>query len=141
MGCNVFFIWEMLRPLLCGATTVVIPDDVIYDPRTLIRFLEEHGITETLITPSLLETVLNSSGPEISERLSKLETLWLNGEVVTRTLARRAMELLPNARLLNVYSCSESHDVAAGDLRRLSRTPSLRTVQSAFLWTGSTSIC
>jgi amino acid adenylation domain-containing protein/thioester reductase-like protein len=123
VGCNVFFIWEMLRPLLCGATTVVIPDDVIYDPRTLIRFLEEYGITETLITPSLLETVLNSSGPEISERLSKLETLWLNGEVVTRTLARRAMELLPNARLLNVYSCSESHDVAAGDLGELVENP------------------
>ena len=32
VGCNVFFIWEMLRPLLRGATTVVIPDDVIYDP-------------------------------------------------------------------------------------------------------------
>ena len=55
VGCNVFFIWEMMRPLLRGATTVVIPDDVIYDPKALIRFLEEYGITETLITPSLLE--------------------------------------------------------------------------------------
>ena len=119
VGCNVFFIWEMIRPLLRGATTVVVPDDVIYDPGALIRFLEEYGITETLITPSLLETVLNSSGPDLGERLSKLKTLWLNGEVVTRTLARRAMEVLPNARLLNVYSCSESHEIAAGDLGEL----------------------
>jgi amino acid adenylation domain-containing protein/thioester reductase-like protein len=119
VGCNVFFIWEMMRPLLRGATTVVIPDDVIYDPRSLTRFLEEYEITETLITPSLLETVLNASGPDVGERLSKLETLWLNGEVVTRTLARRAMELLPHTRLMNVYSCSETHEVAAGDLREL----------------------
>jgi thioester reductase-like protein/amino acid adenylation domain-containing protein len=119
VGCNVFFIWEMMRPLLRGATTVVIPDDVIYDPKALIRFLEEYGITETLVTPSLLEAVLNSSGPDVGERLSKLRTLWLNGEVVTRTLARRAMELLPDARLLNVYSCSETHEVAAGDLGEL----------------------
>ena len=119
VGCNVFFIWEMMRPLLRGATTVVIPDDVIYDPKALIHFLEEYGITETLFTPSLLEAVLNSSGPDVGERLSKLKTLWLNGEVVTRTLARRAMELLPDARLLNVYSCSETHEVAAGDLREL----------------------
>jgi amino acid adenylation domain-containing protein/thioester reductase-like protein len=119
VGCNVFFIWEMLRPLLRGATTVVIPDDVIYDPGALIRFLEEYGITETLITPSLLETVLNSSGPDLGERLEDLKTLWLNGEVVTRTLARRAMEVLPGARLLNVYSCSETHEVAAGDLVEL----------------------
>ena len=39
----------MMRPLLRGATTVVIPDDVIYDPKALIRFLEEYGITETLV--------------------------------------------------------------------------------------------
>jgi thioester reductase-like protein/amino acid adenylation domain-containing protein len=123
VGCNVFFIWEMMRPLLRGATTVVIPDDVIYDPKALIRFLEEYEITETLVTPSLLEAVLNSSGPDVGERLSKLRTLWLNGEVVTRTLARRAMELLPDARLLNVYSCSETHEVAAGDLRELVENP------------------
>src|ERR687889_2273934 len=116
VGCNVFFIWEMMRPLLRGATTVVIPDDVVYDPGALIRLLEEYRISETLITPSLLEAVLNSSGPEVGERLSKLKTLWLNGEVVTRTLAQRAMEVLPDARLLNVYSCSETHEVAAGDL-------------------------
>src|SRR5215211_735645 len=123
VGCNVFFIWEMMRPLLRGATTVVIPDDVIYDPKALIRFLEEYGITETLVTPSLLETVLNSSGPEVGERLSQLRTLWLNGEVVTRTLARRTMELLPDTRLLNVYSCSETHEVAAGDLGELAENP------------------
>jgi amino acid adenylation domain-containing protein/thioester reductase-like protein len=123
VGCNVFFIWEMMRPLLRGATTVVIPDDVIYDPKALIRFLEEYGITETLVTPSLLEAILNSIGPDVGERLSKLRTLWLNGEVVTRTLAQRAMELLPDARLLNVYSCSETHEVAAGDLRELVENP------------------
>ncbi|HET7272633.1 MAG TPA: amino acid adenylation domain-containing protein, partial [Rubrobacter sp.] len=123
VGCNVFFIWEMMRPLLRGATTVVIPDDVIYDPNALIRFLEEYEITETLVTPSLLEAILNASGPDVGKRLSKLKTLWLNGEVVTRTLARRAMELLPGARLLNVYSCSETHEVAAGDLRELVENP------------------
>jgi amino acid adenylation domain-containing protein/thioester reductase-like protein len=119
VGCNVFFIWEMIRPLLRGATTVVIPDDVIYDSNALVRFIEEYGITETLITPSLLETVLNSGGPDLGGRLSSLKTLWLNGEVVTRTLTQRAMEVLPHVRLLNVYSCSETHEVAAGDLSEL----------------------
>jgi amino acid adenylation domain-containing protein/thioester reductase-like protein len=123
VGCNVFFIWEMLRPLLRGASTVVIPDDVIYDPPALIRFLEEYEISETLMTPSLLETVLDAGGPDLGERLSGLRVLWLNGEVVTRTLARRASSALPETRLLNVYSCSETHEVAAGDLRELSESP------------------
>ena len=123
VGCNVFFIWEMLRPLLRGAATVVIPDDVIYDPKALVGFLEKYEVTETLVTPSLLEAVLNASGPDVSERLRALRTLWLNGEVVTRTLACRAMSLLPNTRLMNVYSCSETHEIAAGDLGELVENP------------------
>lgn len=119
VGCNVFFIWEMLRPLLRGATTVVIPDDVIYDPPALLEFLEEYGVTEVLVTPSLLESVLNAGGPGVAEQLSALKVLWLNGEVVTRTLARRALDLLPETRVMNVYSISETHEVAAGDLREL----------------------
>ena len=119
VGCNVFFIWEMFRPLLRGATTCVIPDDVIYDPEALIRFLEEYGITEVLMTPSLLGTVLNAGGSDVGARLSALRVLWLNGEVVTKTLARRVLAMLPETRVLNVFSASETHEVAAGDLRDL----------------------
>jgi len=119
MGCGVFFIWEAFRPLLRGATTFVVPDEVIYDPAALVRYLEERRITETLMTPSLLEVVLDEGGPNIGERLKGLRTLWLNGEVVTKTLARRALKLLPNVRLLNLYSVNETHEVAAGDLQEL----------------------
>ncbi|MEW6637980.1 MAG: non-ribosomal peptide synthetase, partial [Actinomycetota bacterium] len=119
VGCNVFFVWEMLRPLLRGATTVVIPDDEIYDPEALVRFLAEHRITETLITPSLLESLLDAHGSALGSRVGSLKTLWLNGEVVTKNLARRALAALPGTRLLNVYSVSETHEVAAGDLREL----------------------
>jgi len=119
VGCNVFFIWEMFRPLLRGATTCVIPDDVVYDPEALIRFLEEYGITEVLMTPSLLGTVLNAGGPDVGNKLSSLRVLWLNGEVVTKTLARRVLAVLPETRVFNVFSASETHEVAAGDLRDL----------------------
>jgi amino acid adenylation domain-containing protein len=119
VGCGVFFIWEAFRPLLRGAITYVIPDEVIYDPAALVRYLEKRRITETLMTPSLLEAVLDEGGPNIGERLNGLRTLWLNGEVVTKTLARRALKLLPNVRLLNLYSVSETHEIAAGDLQEL----------------------
>jgi amino acid adenylation domain-containing protein len=119
VGCGVFFIWEAFRPLLRGATTFVVSDEVIYDPAALVRCLEERRITETLMTPSLLEAVLDEGGPNIGESLNGLRTLWLNGEVVTKTLVRRALKLLPNVRLLNLYSVSETHEIAAGDLQEL----------------------
>ena len=119
VACGVFFIWEVFRPLLRGATSYVIPDAVIYDPGALVGYLEENGITETLMTPSLLDAVLDAGGPDVAEGIEDLRTLWLNGEVVTKNLARRALRALPDARLFNLYSVSECHEAAAGDLREL----------------------
>lgn len=118
VACNVFFVWEILRPLLRGATTVAVPDETSYDPVALVDLLSSKGITETLMTPTLLAAVL-SRHPNIGSRLPELRSLWLNGEVVTADLARRALEALPNARLLNCYSACETHEIACGDIKEM----------------------
>ena len=118
VACNVFFVWEMLRPLLRGATVVAVPDEVSYDPVGLVELLSAKKITETLMTPTLLAAVL-SRHPNIGSRLPDLRTLWLNGEVVTTDLARRGLKGLPKARLLNVYSACETHEVACGDISEM----------------------
>ena len=116
VGCSVFFVWEVLRPLLRGGASYVIGDDVIYDPPALIRHLEEHRITEIQMTSSLTEAVLDASGPGLTERLPDLKTIWVCGEVVTKTLARRLLEALPHARSFNLYSIAETHEVAVTEL-------------------------
>lgn len=116
VACNVFFIWEILRPLLRGATVVTVPDEASYDPAALVDLLSSKRITETLMTPTLLATILVRH-PHIGSRLPDLRTLWLNGEVVTTDLVRQAMKALPNTRLLNCYSACETHEIACGDLR------------------------
>ncbi|KAI0968236.1 enterobactin synthetase component F [Xylaria arbuscula] len=118
VACNVFFVWEILRPLLRGATVVTIPDEKSYDPVALVELLRTQRITETLMTPTLLATVL-ARHANFGSRLKDLRTLWLNGEVVTTDLARRALKALPNARLLNVYSASETHEIACGDIGKM----------------------
>ncbi|KAL4780108.1 hypothetical protein BJX76DRAFT_361166 [Aspergillus varians] len=115
VACNVFFIWEILRPLLRGAAVVAVPDDHSYDPAALVDLLASKHITETLMTPTLLATIL-SRHPHIGSRLPELRTLWLNGEVVTTDLARRALKALPKVRLLNCYSACETHEIACGDI-------------------------
>jgi amino acid adenylation domain-containing protein/thioester reductase-like protein len=116
VACNVFFVWEMLRPLLRGATVVAIPDSASYDPTALVNILTSKRITDTLMTPTLLSTVL-SRYPNLHQKVPDLKSLWLNGEVVTTELCRRAMKAMPDTRLLNVYSASETHEIAAGDIR------------------------
>ncbi|CAG8981550.1 hypothetical protein HYALB_00013935 [Hymenoscyphus albidus] len=118
VACNVYFIWEIIRPLLRGATIIVVPDEASYDPVALVDVLKERRITETLMTPTLVAAVL-SRHPNLGEDLPGLRTLWFNGEVVTTDLARRAMKALPKTRLLNCYSASESHEIACGDIREV----------------------
>ncbi len=121
VACNVYFVWEMLRPLLRGGTVVAVPDEASYDPVALVQHLAEQNITETLMTSTLLAAVL-SKHPSLGAKLPKLKTLFLNGEVVTTDLARRAIKALPNTRLLNCYSASETHEVATGDIRAMLAT-------------------
>ncbi len=118
-AANVFFVWEVIRPLLQGIPAYVIPDDVIYDPWQLVDFLEEHAITRVLFTPSLLEQILNATDASLTQRLSRLSIVWLNGEVVPTALCQRFFERFPNTRLLNDYSISETHDVCTHDLAQL----------------------
>ncbi len=111
-ACNVFFVWEALRPMLQGRPTYVISDDVIFDPRRLIGFLEKNRITRVLFTPSLLDQVLSGGGQVLSQPLANLRVVILNGEVVPAALAARFRERLPHVLLVNDYSISECHDVA-----------------------------
>ncbi|CAI6087061.1 unnamed protein product [Clonostachys chloroleuca] len=117
VACNVFFVWEILRPLLRGATTVAVPDSVSYDPTALVELLAEKNIHDTLMTPTLLATVL-SRHPNLGSKLPGLKSLWLNGEVLSTDLARRAVEALPNTRIFNVYSACETHEVAVGEVSK-----------------------
>ncbi|KAM4057212.1 AMP-binding enzyme [Hirsutella rhossiliensis] len=118
VACNVFFVWEMLRPLLRGATAVAVPDAASYDPVALVDLLAARRITDTLMTPTLLSTVLarHPAAGALAEQLPGLRSLWLNGEVVPTELAARAGAALPHTALFNVYSASETHEVAAGDI-------------------------
>ena len=120
VACNVFFVWEIIRPLLRGATVVAVPDEASYDPRMLVDLLASKKITETLFTPTLFSAVL-ARHQELNNRLPHLRTIWLNGEVVTTDLARRGVQALPNTRLLNVYSACETHEIACGDIADMMR--------------------
>jgi len=118
-GSGVFFVWEMFRPLIGGATCVVIPDQVIFDPPSVTQFIQQYGITRILFTPSLLQLILDTVSPEVvKEQLNKLRCVWLCGEVVSRDLAVAFTSLFPNVELMNLYSISECHDVSIGDLKR-----------------------
>lgn len=120
-AAGVFFIWEVLRPLLDGRPVWVVPDAALRDPRAVAGYIADHGVTRILMTPSLLERVLGLPEVEIARARDSLATVIANGEVVTAKLTRLFCSVLPGADLVNDYSISECHDVTTtlpGDLRR-----------------------
>jgi amino acid adenylation domain-containing protein/thioester reductase-like protein len=119
VACNIFFAWEFLRPLLNGGTVYVIPDDVVFLPRALLKYISENEITEVLLTPSLLQGILNSADADVIRAdFKSLQVVWLNGEVVSGSLKEQALAVLPiSARLFNTYSISEAHDVCTVELK------------------------
>jgi len=119
VACNIFFVWECIRPLLRGGACYVIPDTVIYDPVPLLDYLSTWQITEVLFTPSLFETILlMSSSKDIQQAFETVNTIWLNGEVVTGKLLNQSLFNLPEkTAIYNLYSISECHDVSVENMR------------------------
>eukprot|EP00569_Conticribra_weissflogii_P007712 CAMPEP_0171335648 /NCGR_PEP_ID=MMETSP0878-20121228/5495_1 /TAXON_ID=67004 /ORGANISM="Thalassiosira weissflogii, Strain CCMP1336" /LENGTH=1371 /DNA_ID=CAMNT_0011836963 /DNA_START=214 /DNA_END=4329 /DNA_ORIENTATION=- len=117
VACNVFFIWEALRPIMRGGTVLPIPSDDIFDGERLTCLLERYGATEMLFTPSLLDNLLLTVDVnDVRKRMKSVKIIYLNGEVVSLALRKKVIDAFSHARLLNLYSISECHEVAALDL-------------------------
>uniref|UniRef100_A0A915Q4E9 Carrier domain-containing protein n=1 Tax=Setaria digitata TaxID=48799 RepID=A0A915Q4E9_9BILA len=116
-ACNVFFVWELFRPILRGVEMYIIPDTIIYDPPQLCQFLKTNKITRMMFTPSLLEAVIDTQSDEtIQSAFCTFRTILLCGEVVTYSLLKRILNVLPKVEILNLYSISECHDVSYENL-------------------------
>jgi len=111
-GFNVMFVWEVLRPLLLGLTSFVLPDDAVLDPQLFVSCLEKHRCTRVLTTASLLGTILQNSAQDIAKSLGAMRTWVLCGEVLPMKTVHEFRRRLPNCRLVNDYSSWEGGDVS-----------------------------
>ena len=100
-----------------GGAVLPVPSDDIFDGERLTCLLERFNTTEMLFTPSLLENILLTvDAKDIRKRMNSVKTIFLNGEVVSLALRKKVIGAFNNVRLLNLYSISECHEVAALDL-------------------------
>ena len=109
-------IWEIFGPLLQGVPSVLIPDLILKDQRSLFAMLDKRRVTRIVLAPSLFHALLDVYS-DLRERLPLL-TFWVTSgealpvELVHRFWQNAAMDLSPTT-LLNLYGSSEvSADVA-----------------------------
>ncbi|MDZ7965826.1 MAG: amino acid adenylation domain-containing protein [Nostoc sp. DedSLP03] len=117
-------VWELFAPLLQGIPSVIIPDTIVKDTQLFIETLSDRKVTRLILVPSLLQVLVNSYG-NLTKNLSKLK-LWItSGEVLSLDLARAFQELMPTAKLINLYGSSEvSANVTCYDTSLLPEKPS-----------------
>ncbi len=110
-------LWEWLGPLLRGIPTVIVPDEIVRDPWSLIDLLNRRRVTRLWLVPSLLRAMLDT-GTDLAEQLPHLRFWVSSGEALGAELYGRFTAQLPAATLFNLYGTSETWDVTWFDPRR-----------------------
>ncbi|MDZ8110306.1 MAG: amino acid adenylation domain-containing protein [Nostoc sp. DedQUE12a] len=99
-------VWEIFSPLLQGIPTVIISNATLLDPQLFIEALAHHKVTRLILVPSLLRLLLDNYH-HLTKKLSQLK-LWItSGEALSINLAKTFRELMPFAKLINLYGSSE----------------------------------
>ncbi|GJD16857.1 hypothetical protein RIVM261_018130 [Rivularia sp. IAM M-261] len=99
-------VWEIFAPLLQGIPTVIISNAIVLDPQLFIESLAHHKVTRIILVPSLLRLLLYNYS-HLVKKLSQLK-LWItSGEALSVKLVQSFRELLPFAKLINLYGSSE----------------------------------
>ncbi|HEU5431502.1 MAG TPA: AMP-binding protein, partial [Thermomicrobiales bacterium] len=93
-------IWDLFGPLLNGAATVVVPNDVRKDPERLIDLMAERRVTRLLSPPSMLRAMLDTD-VDFRERTPALRLVFSTAETLAPDLVERIAERIPQARLVN----------------------------------------
>ncbi|AHH18145.1 putative fatty-acid--CoA ligase [Nocardia nova SH22a] len=98
-----------LSNLYAGRTMVYLPR---FDPLQWIRLVQDEGITNATVVPTMLDRIVTQLGATPAE-LPTLRTLAYGGAKAPLPLVRRTMELLPQVGLVNAYGLTETSSTIA----------------------------
>lgn len=107
---------ELFAGLLGGAPQVFIDGSVVLDTAAFVATLVQHRVTRLNMVPSHLEGVLKYMEKE-QTTLPALRMCITAGEPLSAELVARFRILLPHARLINNYGCTELNDITYYDTR------------------------
>ncbi|MCC5666134.1 amino acid adenylation domain-containing protein [Nostoc sp. CHAB 5784] len=99
-------VWEIFAPLLQGTPTVIISNATVLDPQLFIETLAHYKVTRIILVPSLLRLLLDNYS-HLAKKLSQLKVWITSGEALSVKLVKTFQELIPFAKLINLYGSSE----------------------------------
>lgn len=106
------FVTELWSPLLKGIPNILIPDEVVIDPKLLVEFLNDIHVSRIQIPPSIIAMLLDKFG-NLGEELPFLYSWFLRGETVYPELLSRLREACNGKNIINLYSATEAGGIVA----------------------------
>ncbi len=119
--------FDVYSTIEAGGTILLVPEEIALFPASLSGFLESSKATVTYLVPSAI-TAMITKGDLAGRDLSILRLVLFAGEVFPINHLARFIELLPSARMANLYGPTETnvctwYDVKPGDRTRLAPVP------------------
>ncbi|MUG96484.1 amino acid adenylation domain-containing protein [Scytonema sp. UIC 10036] len=99
-------VWEIFAPLLKGIPTVIISNSDVLDSQLFIESLAQHQVSRIILVPSLLRLLLDNYS-HLVKKLTHLKFWITSGEALSVKLVQSFRELMPFAKLINLYGSSE----------------------------------
>ncbi|MDT9002482.1 amino acid adenylation domain-containing protein, partial [Paucibacter sp. APW11] len=104
-------VWQFLSALVVGGCTVILRDEIAYDPQGLVHAVEREGITLLQTVPSMMRAMLNALDEgESAPPLASLRWLIPTGEALSTKLACDWFDRYAGIPLMNVYGPAECSD-------------------------------
>jgi len=102
-------VWQMLSPLCVGATIIIYPEELILNIKSFINVLHDNSVNVLEVVPTYLNLLMNEM-KDHPHNFKDLKYLISTGEVLTKNLADRCFDVLPDAVLVNAYGPTEASD-------------------------------
>lgn len=108
--CFDISLWQLLTGLYTQSTTVIYPDEVIWDIDDYMHYTHQHEVTVLEVVPSYLDLLMEEQGDVEQLYFSTLALLMVTGERVTLGQLNRWFEHYPNIPVFNAYGPTEASD-------------------------------
>ncbi len=102
-------VWEIFTSLTTGSILLMVPAEVILNPRQYIDFMEYHQVTVLHITPTHFQALVKEGS-----KLNTLKYLAIGAEKLTFDLLERSFEVVnKDCRVFNMYGPTEATIMSA----------------------------
>ncbi len=103
-------LWQLLTGLYTQSTTVIYPDEVIWDIDDYMLYTQENAVTVLEVVPSYLDLLMEEQEETEDQFFADLLFLMVTGERVTLGQLSRWFEHYPDIPVINAYGPTEASD-------------------------------